>query len=48
MNFVLKDNRIVISFLFGLGGILFLFLFIDSHYKEVKKYIKKSNFGKKK
>ncbi len=49
MKFLIKDNRITISFLFGIGGIIFLFLFLDSHYKELNKYkLKKLNFGKKK
>lgn len=49
MEFLIKDNRITISILFAIGGILFLFLFLDSHYKELNKYkLKKLNFGKKK
>lgn len=42
---LLNDNRIVISVLFGIGGILFLFLFLDSHYKELNKA--KLKFGSK-
>lgn len=49
MEFLIKDNRITISILFAIGGILFLFLFLDSHYKELNKYkLKKLNFGKRK
>ena len=33
--FGIQDNRIVICTLFGLGGILFIFLFLDSHYKAL-------------
>jgi hypothetical protein len=31
----LKNNRIILSVLFGLGGILFILLFLDSHYKNL-------------
>lgn len=37
MTFWIKDNRIVISVLYALGGFLFLFLFLDSHYKELNR-----------
>lgn len=33
--FGINDNRIVICTLFGLGGLLFIFLFLDSHYKAL-------------
>lgn len=42
--FWIQDNRIVISALFGIGALLFLILFLDSHYKalyEYKKSLKK-------
>ena len=48
MQFLINDNRITISLLFAFGGVIFLFLFLDSHYKELNKYKKKLNFGKKK
>jgi hypothetical protein len=38
MAFWIEDNRIIISFLFALGGFLFFFLFFDSHYKELAKF----------
>lgn len=33
-----NDNRIVISILFGIGFLIFIFLFLDSHYKELGKF----------
>lgn len=33
-----EDNRVTISILFGIGGLLFLLLFLDSHYKEMQSY----------
>jgi hypothetical protein len=34
-GFWIYDNRILLSILFGLSGIIFLLLFLDSHYKEM-------------
>lgn len=38
MMFSIQDNRITLSILFGIGGLLFLMLFLDSHFKEMNKY----------
>lgn len=40
---LLKNNRIILSFLFGLSGLLFFLLFLDSHYKEMKKAMNKKS-----
>lgn len=42
----INDNRITLSILFGIGGLLFLMLFLDSHFKEMVKY-KQENMNKK-
>lgn len=35
-SFWIEDNRIVMSILFGISGILFFMLLLDSHYKTLK------------
>lgn len=47
MAFWINDNRIVISVLFAIGGVLFIFLFLDSHYKQLIEY-KKNHLKAKK
>lgn len=32
----ITDNRIILSILFGISGIVFFVLFLDSHYKNMK------------
>lgn len=32
----ITDNRIILSILFGISGIIFFVLFLDSHYKNMK------------
>ena len=34
-SFWIKDNRILLSILFGISGTVFLLLFLDSHYKKL-------------
>jgi hypothetical protein len=33
----LNDNRIILSILFGLSGLIFIMLLLDSHYKTIKR-----------
>lgn len=46
----IKDNRIVLSILFGLSGAIFFLLFLDSHYQTLKKakndILKQAELGK--
>jgi succinate dehydrogenase/fumarate reductase cytochrome b subunit len=34
-SFWINDNRILLSILFGISGIIFFVLFLDSHYKTL-------------
>lgn len=34
-SFWINDNRILLSILFGISGIIFFLLFMDSHYKSI-------------
>jgi len=44
---LISNSHVILSFLFGLGGLLFLLLFLDSHYKtlgfKTEEYV--SKFG---
>jgi hypothetical protein len=47
----LNDNRIILSILFGMSGLIFLVLMLDSHYKSIKREtmtgVLKGAFGSK-
>jgi len=44
VEFLPRDNRITISVLFGLTGLIFFILFFDSHKKAMEGYARAEGF----